>query len=150
MPGRRLIPDVIREQEIYAFPPEAMVQDAVEKMAERRIGAILVMEGLDLHGIFTERDVLVRVMAARRDPDATPLREVMTADPDTLPPDARASEALELMRTRNYRHLPVLAAGRVVGIVSIRDLYAAVQRQLEDDIRERDAYIQGAGYGMLA
>ncbi len=150
MPNRKLIPDVIQGQDIASFPPTVTVCDAVREMAARGIGAVLVMEGQDLLGIFTERDLSFRVVAQGLDPKTTRLAEVMTAEPDTLPPDAPAAAALELMRTNNYRHLPVVGAGRVLGIVSIRDLYAAVQAQLIQDLEERDAYIHGSGYGMSA
>ena len=150
MPQRKLIPDVIRDQEISTFGPDATVQDAVDEMARRHIGAILVMQGTELVGIFTERDVLNRVMAKRRDPTTLRLAEVMTPNPDTLPPDAPPAEALELMRTRKYRHLPVVSGDRVLGVVSIRDLHAAVMTELEADIQERDSYIHGGGYGLMA
>ncbi|WP_207483470.1 CBS domain-containing protein [Arenibaculum pallidiluteum] len=150
MPQRKLIPDLIRDQQIITFSVDSTVLEAVDEMARRRIGAVLIVEGSSLVGIFTERDVLTRVIARRRDPASTRIDEVMTRNPDTLPPDARASDALDLMRTRNYRHLPVVANGRVVGIVSIRDLYAAVQDQLEADILGRDTFIHGGGYGLMA
>jgi signal-transduction protein with cAMP-binding, CBS, and nucleotidyltransferase domain len=87
-------------------------------------------------------------VAADRNPATTRLDEVMTANPDTLPPDAPAVDALHLMREHNYRHLPVVKDGEVLGIVSIRDLYAAVQAQLEQDIQDRDAFIYGQSYSV--
>ena len=71
----------------------------------------------------------------------------MTRDPDTVSPDDAAIDALDRMSTRGYRHLPVVAGERVVAIVSIRDLYAAVRRSLEGELRQRDAYIFGESYG---
>jgi CBS domain-containing protein len=148
MPRRKLIPDVIRNQDITAFTPDTPVLTAVKTMAERRIGAVLVEIDGKLAGIFTERDLSVRVVAADRNPATTRLDEVMTANPDTLPPDAPAVDALHLMREHNYRHLPVVKDGEVLGIVSIRDLYAAVQAQLEQDIQDRDAFIYGQSYSV--
>ncbi|WP_158043533.1 CBS domain-containing protein [Skermanella pratensis] len=150
MPKRKLVPDVIREQDIIAFKPGDMVGAAVKAMAERRVGAVLVIEGSRLMGIFTERDLVTRVVARDLDPKTTPLDQVMTAGPDTLPPDAMAIEALDLMRKHNYRHLPVLRDDTVVGIVSIRDLYAAVHAQLEQEIKERDSFIFGQDYSIGA
>jgi CBS domain-containing protein len=146
MPNRKLVPDVIRDQDIISFAPEAMVRTAVRAMAEHHVGAILVTDGTALKGIFSERDLTTRVVAPGLDPDTTTLSAVMSANPDTLPPDARAIEALDLMRQHNYRHLPVVEDDRLVGIVSIRDLYAAVHAQMEQEIHDRDAYIFGQNF----
>ncbi|QCO02343.1 CBS domain-containing protein [Azospirillum argentinense] len=155
MPNRKLIPDVIKDQQLVCLPPEASVRDAAVLMAERRVAALLVTQdrpkgGRSLRGIFTERDLAARVVAAGRDPAATRLAEVMTASPDTLGPDAHAYEALDLMERHHYRHLPVTADGEsdgmVMGIVSIRDLFAVVRAHLEDEIRDREAFIFGSNY----
>lgn len=159
MPNRKLIPDVIKDQQLVCLPPEASVQDAAVLMAECRVAAVLVTQAQvtgdrSLKGIFTERDLANRVVAAGRDPVATRLAEVMTASPDTLGPDARAYEALDLMERHHYRHLPVTADGEsdgaVMGIVSIRDLFAVVRAQLEDEIRDREAFIFGSNYSASA
>ncbi|MBK4719323.1 CBS domain-containing protein [Azospirillum sp. YIM DDC1] len=159
MPNRKLIPDVIKDQQLVCLPPEASVQDAAVLMAERRVAALLVTQpqaqgGRSLKGIFTERDLASRVVAAGRDPVATRLAEVMTSSPDTLGPDARAYEALDLMERHHYRHLPVTANGEsdgtVLGIVSIRDLFAVVRAHLEDEIRDREAFIFGSNYSASA
>ncbi len=146
MPNRKLMPDVIKAQTLACLPPDATARDAAILMAERRVAAVLVTEGRVLKGIVTERDLTTRVVAAGRDPAAARLAEVMTADPDTLPPDAAAIQALELMERRRYRHLPVAAGGEVLGIVSIRDLFAVVRAHLEDEIRDREAFIFGTHY----
>lgn len=149
MPTRKLIPDVIHDQQLVCLAPDATVLSAATLMAERRIAAVLVTEGDRLRGIFTERDITARVVAAGRDPERTTLAEVMTADPDTLGPDAQAIDALTLMEDRNYRHLPVAGAdGRVLGIISIRDLFAVVRDHLEDEIKTREAFMFGSGYSV--
>lgn len=150
MPNRKLMPDVISNQTLTCLPADAGVREAARIMAERRIAAVLVTEGHRLVGIFTERDLTTRVVAAGRDPDATRLSEVMTADPDTLGPDAPAAEALALMERHRYRHLPVVRDDEVVGIVSIRDLFAVVRAHLEDEIKDRDAFIFGSQYSVEA
>lgn len=150
MPDRKLVPDVIGDQDLVALPPGANVRQAAIRMAERRIGAVLVMEGKTLKGIFTERDLTVRVVASGRNPDVTSLGEVMTANPDTLPPDAPAMAALHLMETRNYRHLPVVRAGQVIGVVSVRDLFSVSRRQLEQELQEREDFIFGSSYSSSA
>lgn len=151
MPTRKLIPDVISGQTLTCLPPTATVHDAVHAMAERRISAVLVTEDGRLSGIFTERDLAVKVVAAGLDPAATPLSAVMTRTPDTLPPDATAIQALDLMESRRYRHLPVVTAdGAVAGIVSIRDLFAIIRAHLEDEIKDREAFIFGSHYSVEA
>jgi len=146
MPTRKLMPDVIQRQELVCLSLDSTVRDAAVLMAERRIAAILVAEGRRLQGIFTERDLTVRVVAAGKDPTVTRLAEVMTRAPDTLGPDATAGEALELMERRRYRHLPVVDGNEVVGIVSIRDLFAVVREHLEHEIKDREEFMFGSGY----
>ena len=111
---------------------------------------MLVTEGRTLKGIVTERDMTTRVVAAGLDPDTTPLSSVMTADPDTLEPSATALAALDLMERHHYRHLPIAVDGEVVGMVSIRDLFAVVRTHLEDELRSREAYMFGSGYSAEA
>jgi CBS domain-containing protein len=144
---RKVVPDIVSQQKIELRPASTTVRDAVRNMAERHIGAVLVGQGGRLQGIFTERDLLMRVVARELDPDSTSLSEVMTADPDTVGPNDLASLALERMRTSGYRHVPVVENGAVVGIVSLRDLYAAAKRELEEDLQQRDAFIFDTGYG---
>ncbi|MGF1631690.1 MAG: cyclic nucleotide-binding/CBS domain-containing protein [Kiloniellaceae bacterium] len=144
---RKVVPDIVNKQKIELLPTSTTVRDAARNMAERHIGAILVGQGRRLEGIFTERDVLTRVVARGLDPDATTLGKVMTPDPDTVNPDDMALEVLERLRASGYRHLPVVDDGQVVGIVSIRDLYAAAKRELEEDLQQREAFIFDTGYG---
>jgi CBS domain-containing protein len=144
---RKIVPDIVKDQVIALVAPTVTVRDAAEIMAERHIGALLVGDGDKMVGIFTERDVLTRVVARNLDPDTTPLEAVMTKNPDTVRPDEMALNALARMRDKGYRHLPVVEDDKLVGIVSIRDLYSAVTTELESDIKEREAFIFDTGYG---
>lgn len=144
---RKVVPDIVSEQKIELLPASTTVRAAARNMAARHIGAVLIGEGDRLMGIFTERDLLIRVVARGLDPDTTPLTAVMTPDPDTVGPDDLASLALERMRTSGYRHVPVVEDDKVVGIVSLRDLYAAAKRELEEDLQQREAFIFDTGYG---
>ncbi len=143
----KVVPDIVDQQKIELLADSTTVRDAARNMAERHIGAVLIGSGGRLEGIFTERDLLIRVVARGLDPDITPLSAVMTADPDTVGPDDLASLALERMRTSGYRHVPVVEDDAVVGIVSLRDLYAAAKRELEEDLQQREAFIFDTGYG---
>ncbi len=144
---RRIVPDLVSNQTLASLPPNATVRDASRVMTERHIGAVLVAVDGRLQGIFTERDVLARVVAADLDPDETVLGGVMTPNPDTVAPNDTALDALRRMAERGYRHLPVVDAGQIVGIVSMRDLYATVNRELAEDLQQREAFIFDTGYG---
>lgn len=147
---RKIVPDIISDQDLVQLGEDASARDAARLMAERRIGAILITKDGKLAGIFTERDVTVRIVAPGRDPDTTKLSEVMTPDPDTVSPDDSPGHALDRMRARGFRHLPVIDGNAVVGIVSLRDLYSEATQRLEQDVRERDSFIFGSGQGGLA
>jgi len=148
---RRIIPDVVRDQKLTLLPPTATVMDAVRQMAAKHVGAVII--GLDnrASGIFTERDLMIRVVARGLDPETTPVVSVMTPDPETVLPDQAAIDALNRMHERGFRHLPVATEnGTIVGIVSIRDLHTYVRRQLEEELQQAEAYIHDTGYGATA
>lgn len=132
--SRTLVPDVVRDQVLVTLTGTATVKQAATLMAERRMGAIMVVEDGMLIGIVTERDVAVRVVAEGLDPAKTRLSQVMTPNPDTMKPTDTVRAALDLMARRGYRHLPVKRGKKLVGMVSIRDLYRSVVDQLEADI----------------
>ncbi|WP_413204238.1 cyclic nucleotide-binding/CBS domain-containing protein [Rhodospirillum sp. A1_3_36] len=144
---RKLVPDVVRDQRIHAVTPDVAVRSVARIMAENTVAAVVVVEGGTLKGIITERDITARLVARERDPDSTTAGDIMTPDPDTLGPDDSAEEALRMMRERNYRHLPVTDKGTVVGMISVRDLYAVVTDQLTRDVRNHEAFIYGEAYG---
>ena len=134
---RRLMPEVVHGQQLAELPGTATVREAARLMAARNVGSVLVTAGDGrLEGILTERDVVYRVVVPGRDPDHTPLHEVMTEDPDTIGPSESAIEALRRMRGGGYRHLPVVGAGgRLMGVVSHRDFLGEETTRLEDETR---------------
>ena len=136
---RRVVPDIVNNQQLLELPPTATVRGAALAMRERHVGAVLVTADGHLDGIFTERDMVNRVVAESRDPDRTTLAEVMTANPDTIAPTTTAIEALRLMNDGGYRHLPIVERGRVVGIVSRRDFHGDEKARLdaESDLWKR-------------
>lgn len=125
--------------------PNETVCDAVARMNERNIGSLLVMAGDLALGIFTERDVLTRVVAMRRDPSTTQVREVMTSKLLTVTPSTTVREAMQLMTDRRCRHLPVMHEGRVIGMISIGDLTRWVLRDQQRTIEDLTDYIHHAG-----
>lgn len=135
-----------REGAVHTVAPETSVTKAVEQMNERNIGAVAVLKGDRLAGIFTERDVLRRVIGGHLEPDTTPVSEVMTAEVIVIKPETTVGEAMLLVKARNCRHLPVVEGGRMVGMVSVRDLIGALVEDREDRIAELTGYIYG-NYG---
>lgn len=119
--GIRLIRDLIRGQNLLTGRPEVTIVEAARQMAERHVGAILVVSDGRLEGIFTERDALVRVIAAGRNADTTEIGQVMTRPVTTISPDRPVLHALHEMHENNFRHVPVVENGALIGIVSIRD-----------------------------
>jgi CBS domain-containing protein len=135
--------DLMERKKLLATSPATTVSKAAKLMAMKRVGAILVVDGGRLAGIFTERDVLFRVVARGRDPEATKVAEVMTPNPETIGPDESFGYALLVMHENGFRHLPVVENGVPVGIVSARsaldpdleEFTAETQRRLH--LRER-------------
>lgn len=111
-----------KESVIHSVPPHATVFEAVQKMVEARIGAVLVVADDKLVGIFSERDVLVRVVSFHRDPLTTPVAHVMTIDPVTIDAGMSVEDVLDQHSGKEFRHLPVMEDGRLIGMVSVRDL----------------------------
>lgn len=137
MPNRA-VSKVVTGQTITTAKSTDTVRSAAERMRERKIGAIMVVDGDKLVGIFTERDALNRVIAANLDPSTTRLSEVMTADPQSIGPDTPFRNALHMMYENGYRHVPVVENGRPVGIVSARDALGLEIMEFESDLKMRE------------
>jgi len=119
---QRQMSDMVRHQTPLTLPPTASVKDACRQMAERRVGAVLVIKGEELVGIFTGRDAVARVVAEGRDAAKTTLGQVMTKSPTTTSSGATAVECLRLMQDCGFRHVPVVSRdGALVGVVSRGD-----------------------------
>jgi len=126
---------------LHTVSPEATVLDAVRQMNQERIGALLVLDGTDLVGIFTERDVLTRIVVQSRDPSATSVAEVMTSQPVVVSSQATVTEAMAIVTEKRCRHLPVVEEGRLIGLVSSGDLNYWVTRNQEFHIQDLTNYI---------
>lgn len=107
---------------VQSVGPDALVTECVRTMSAAKIGALLVLNGDELVGIFTERDALNGVLAAGLDPKSTRISEVMTKDPVSVPPSTTVGAAMELVTKRRFRHLPVVDNGKVLALVSSGDL----------------------------
>lgn len=137
MPNRP-VSDIVRKQSVTTAKPTDSVHAAAQRMRERGIGAILVVEGQQLVGIFTERDALNRVIAEGLDPASTRLSEVMTASPQSVSPTTPFRNALHLMYENNYRHVPVVVDGKPLGMVSARDALGMEMIEFESDLQMRE------------
>ncbi|MBI3696972.1 MAG: CBS domain-containing protein [Acidobacteria bacterium] len=138
------ISQILSDRELYSVEKDETVLEVASKMATLHVRAILVLENGELRGIFSERDLLSRVVVEGRDPRTVRVEEVMTRHPMTIDESATADEAMEIMHTNDCRHLPVLRNGTVVKLVSMRDLmYFDLDRKTEE-IRHMRDYIQGA------
>ena len=130
----RKMSDIVRNQVPVTLPPDATVRDACQCMRDRRVGAVLVTENDQrLLGIFTGRDAVHRVLAEGRSAARTKLAAVMTRDPDTMPPNKTAIDALRLMEDGRYRHVPIVDDGKVVGIVSRFDFSGTELDRLDEE-----------------
>jgi CBS domain-containing protein len=125
MSTARQIGEIVRRRSLVSADPGMSVRDAAKLMASEKIGALPVVKAGRLAGIFTERDALVRVLARGLDPDSTLVADVMTADPVTIDARRPLKHALQMMVDGNFRHVPVVEGGSVVGMVSARDALGA-------------------------
>jgi CBS domain-containing protein len=130
--------------DVVTVAPETTVLVAVQQMNDRKIGALLVLDrGLPV-GIFTERDVLVRVVVAGLDPKGTPVGEVMTRNPVAVRSEATVGEAMRLITERRCRHLPIVDDNRLLGLISIGDLTSWLVREHERTIADLHDYMNRA------
>lgn len=135
----------IKGRAVHAIGPEDTVFDAIAKMSECRVGALLVMEGPRLVGVVSERDYTRKVILLGRSSKDTPVRDIMTASVITIGPQTSLAESLHIVNRHSIRHLPVLQGEQVLGVLSIGDLVRAVLAQQAETIESLNAFI-GSDY----
>ena len=146
---RKIVPDIVKPREVISASPDDTIIDTAAKMVDAHVAALIVTDDKEnLVGIVTERDMTHRVVANGLDTRTATVSEIMTENPVTLSPDDFAMEALDVMQSRHFRHLPVTEGGKVICMVSIRDLFSAVKMSLEEDIQETEAFVFGDRYGI--
>ena len=128
-------------REVHSVAPDARVFDALRLMAERNVGALVVLEGARLAGIFSERDYARKVILLGKSSHDIPVREIMTAKVITVHPGQTVEECMALMTEKRIRHLPVTEGERLVGMLSIGDLVKAVIAEQEQTIKQLESYI---------
>jgi CBS domain-containing protein len=130
-----------KDRAVFSVGPEAPVLEAIRAMAEHHVGALLVMTGEVLAGIVSERDYARKVILRGRSSSDTPVRDIMTSPVLTVSPETSVEQCMQLVTDKRVRHLPVLEAGRVVGMVSIGDLVKAVIAEQQQQIEQLESYI---------
>ena len=136
------IRNVMRRRKLLLAPPDTSVSQAARMMAKKNVGAVLVVDQEALVGIFTERDIAFRVVACGLEARTTRLVDVMTPAPATVDPDKPFGHALLRMQEGGFRHLPVIEAGRVVGIVSARSAMDPALEEFVFEAERRERYRQ--------
>jgi CBS domain-containing protein len=126
---------------LYSVDPEDPVLEAIRQMADHHVGALLVMKGTQLQGIISERDYARKVILHGRSSAETPVWQIMSAPVITVSPAQTVQDCMHLMTERRVRHLPVVDAGGVVGMVSIGDLVKAVIEEQQQTIEQLESYI---------
>ena len=133
----------VKGHQVFSLAPTDTVLRAIEIMADRHIGALLVMHHGSLLGIISERDYARKVILADRSSRDTPVSDIMTSPAVTVTPGDTVHHCMQLMTDHRFRHLPVVDAGRVVGMLSIGDLVKAVMEEQSVQIQELERYIAG-------
>ena len=132
-----------KDRSIWTVSPDTMVFDAIQLMADKNIGALLVTEGEKLVGIITERDYTRKVALKGKSSKQTAVREIISGQVIQVEPENTVEDCMRLMTTHRIRHLPVLESGRIVGIVSIGDLVNWIISAQHSTIQQLQTYISG-------
>ncbi len=137
--------DILRRKsnQVFSIPPTATVYDALTLMSEKNLGGVLVMNGDQLAGIFTERDYARKVILLGRASKDTPITEVMTSSVRTIGRDTEIDDCMKMMTEKTIRHLPVVENGKVVGLVSIGDVVKFLIEEQKGIIEHLQSYIAG-------
>lgn len=141
----RTVKDILRVKgsKVYSISPDETVYEALKRMADQNVGALLVFEGSDLMGLISERDYSRKTILKGRLSKETAVREIMTTAVVTVHPDDDIEECMELFTDKHVRHLPVIEQEKVVGIVSIGDIVKSIIDYKEFIIEELENYIKG-------
>jgi CBS domain-containing protein len=133
----------LKGADVFSVEPQESVLRAIEVMANRHVGALLVMSQGSLIGIISERDYARKVILKNRSSHDTPVSDIMTSPAVSVTPDDTVHRCMQLMTEGRFRHLPVVKGGRVVGMLSIGDLVKAVIQEQSEHIEQLERYIAG-------
>ena len=133
----------VKGTEVFSVTPQDSVLHAIEVMATRHVGALLVMNQGSLIGIISERDYARKVILKNRSSHDTPVGDIMTSPATSVTPEDTVHRCMEIMTEKRFRHLPVVKGSRVVGVLSIGDLVKAVIQEQSEHIEQLERYIAG-------
>ncbi|MBW8055524.1 MAG: CBS domain-containing protein [Nitrospira sp.] len=133
----------IKGQETWSVTPDTPVYDALKLMAEKNVGALLVLDGDKLAGILSERDYARKVILKGKASKNTPAREIMSENVVCVTPEQSVAECMALMTDKHIRHLPVIEDGKLVGVISIGDVVKAIISEQKFVIEQLEHYIAG-------
>ena len=136
--------DILHQRDLFSVEETQSVCDVSRRMAELHVGAILVVQDGELKGVFSERDLMTRVVIAGLQPDTTPVGRVMSTNISTIDESASLEEAMEAMKAHGCRHLPVMRDSKVVGFLSMRDLMNHELAHKTEELHHMRAYIHGS------
>jgi CBS domain-containing protein len=129
--------------DVWSVPSDATVYDAMKMMADKDVGALLIMDGSQFVGVVSERDYARKVILQGRSSKETPVREIATETLITIAPECSVDEAMRLITTNRIRHLPVVHEGKVQGMISIGDLVQWISFAQDQTIEQLEHYIEG-------
>jgi CBS domain-containing protein len=141
----KTVKDILRVKgsNVYSTAPDATVYDVLKQMAEKNVGALMVLEGEKIVGLISERDYARKTILKGRLSKETAVKEIMTANVITVGPEKDLEECMELFTDKRVRHLPVIENEKIIGIVSIGDVVKGVIDHKEFIIQEQEKYIKG-------
>ncbi len=129
------------EATVWSLNPQDSVFDALKRLADHNVGAMVVLDGTRLVGIFSERDYTRKIALAGRSSKDTPVKDIMTPDVLTVAPQTSTNDCMVLMSQKKIRHLPVVDSGKVLGMISIRDIMDDIIKDHEQTISQLQSYI---------
>ena len=138
------VKDLIKDRKTFTVQDDQTVFDVARFLVEHNIGAVPVLHDKKLVGIFSERDIMKRVVAEARDPRSTRVSDIMTKGPVTVTPESTVEECMVLMRDHNCRHLPICQDNQLWGLISLRDVLAHDIAEKEEEARHLKAYIHSS------
>jgi len=133
----------VKKDSVFSVQPDTIVYNAIEIMAEKNIGALLICENDKLVGIFSERDYARKIILKGRSSKDTTIGELMTPNPVTVTPESSIEDCMELMTSRRFRHLPVVEGSNVIGVISITDVVRFIIEEQKSTISHLQSYIAG-------
>ena len=147
---QEVLEKVLINQRLVMIGHKSSAYEAAVSMLKNKCGALLVCNSnnnRDLVGIITERDITFKVIPKNLNPKATEVSKIMTKNVETISPNKTTIDAIQVMRSKGFRHLPVLEKRKTVGILSMRDLYDYANNELQDSLKKHQEFMFGTGYG---